>query len=154
MATDQAVRSELRMHGLLPHRHVSLQLEIDRASGALQACSTPLEQYKVALHVHRLKLKVMSLLGTPQQPEHSCRSSFAGLGCSAGAQPRCFFWAACTKYQQAPTYHIYTHSWRRLQELVCTPAEAPRALCQHQRQGNSYKQCGSKCNQHLAAAQP
>ena len=53
MATDQAVRSELRMHGLLPHRHVSLQLEIDRANGALQACSTPLEQYKVVLLVHR-----------------------------------------------------------------------------------------------------
>ena len=48
MATDQVVRSELRMHGLMPHRHVPLQVEIDRASGALQACNTPLDQYKVA----------------------------------------------------------------------------------------------------------
>ena len=47
MATDQAVRSELRMHGLMPHRHVPLQVEIDRANGALQACNTPFEQYKV-----------------------------------------------------------------------------------------------------------
>ncbi|KAL3154463.1 hypothetical protein ABBQ32_013928 [Trebouxia sp. C0010 RCD-2024] len=46
MATDQAVRSELRMHGLMPHRHVPLQVEIDRAKGALESCDSPLEKYK------------------------------------------------------------------------------------------------------------
>ena len=49
MATDQSVRSELCMHGLLPYRHVSLQVEIDRAHGALQACDSALQQYQVTL---------------------------------------------------------------------------------------------------------
>lgn len=62
MATDQAVRSELRMHGLMPHRHVPLQVEIDRARGALQLCDAPLEKYKVPLHVHRAS--AVSLLCT------------------------------------------------------------------------------------------
>lgn len=34
------------MHGLMPHRHVPLQVEIDRARGALQLCDAPLEKYK------------------------------------------------------------------------------------------------------------
>ncbi|KAA6421917.1 MAG: NAD-dependent malic enzyme, partial [Trebouxia sp. A1-2] len=46
MATAQAVRSELRMHGLMPHRHVPLQLEIDRAYGALETCSSAIDQYQ------------------------------------------------------------------------------------------------------------
>ncbi|DBB07785.1 TPA: hypothetical protein ACH3X3_009203 [Trebouxia sp. C0006] len=46
MATAQAVRSELRMHGLVPYRHVPLQLEIDRAYGALQTCSRAIDQYQ------------------------------------------------------------------------------------------------------------
>ncbi len=49
MATAQAVRSELRMHGLVPYRHVPLQLEIDRAYGALQTCSRAIDQYQVSL---------------------------------------------------------------------------------------------------------
>ncbi len=49
MATEQAVRSELRMHGLMPYRHVPLQLEIDRAYGALQTCSSAIDQYQVSV---------------------------------------------------------------------------------------------------------
>lgn len=64
MATDQAVRSELRMHGLLPHRHVPLQVEIDRANGAVQACNSPLEQYKVVSHMQLPNLIAVSLLST------------------------------------------------------------------------------------------
>lgn len=48
MATEQAVRSELRMHGLMPYRHVPLQVEIDRANGALETCSSPIDQYQVS----------------------------------------------------------------------------------------------------------
>ena len=70
MATDQAVRSELRMHGLMPHRHVPLQVEIDRADGALQACNTPLEQYKVVscMHLHLPNLIAVSLSIPEEQP--------------------------------------------------------------------------------------
>ena len=37
------------MHGLMPHRHVPLQLDIDRAYGALQPCSSAIDQYQVSL---------------------------------------------------------------------------------------------------------
>ena len=55
MATEQAVRSELRMHGLLPHRHTSLQVEIDRAYAAVHAATTGMDKYQVQAiipHVH------------------------------------------------------------------------------------------------------
>ena len=82
MATDQAVRSELQMHGLMPHRHVPLQVEIDRADGALQACNTPLEKYKVVLHAH-LAHCCVTLWLPEEQPQHSRRACLAGLGYSA-----------------------------------------------------------------------
>ena len=50
LATEQAVRSKLRMHGLMPYRHVPLQLEIDRANGALQICCSAIDQYQVKLY--------------------------------------------------------------------------------------------------------
>lgn len=47
LATEQAVRSELRMHGLLPYRHTSLHMEIDRAYAAIQACNRDMDKYQV-----------------------------------------------------------------------------------------------------------
>ena len=83
MATEQAVRSELRMHGLMPYRHVPLQVEIDRADGALQACSTPLEQYKVLCRVYLLQLTAVSLLSTQGAALAFIIGCLAGLGCFA-----------------------------------------------------------------------
>lgn len=54
------------MHGLMPHRHVPLQVEIDRANGALQACNTPLEQYKV------LPMRPSHLLCLHLVPSYGC----------------------------------------------------------------------------------
>ena len=38
------------MHGLMPYRHVPLQVEIDRANGALQTCNSAIDQYQVNPH--------------------------------------------------------------------------------------------------------
>lgn len=47
-ATPAGLRQELQLAGLLPPRQVDLQVEVQRARAALQACSTALEKHRCA----------------------------------------------------------------------------------------------------------
>ena len=80
------------MHGLMPYRHVPLQVEIDRANGALQTCNSAIDQYQVNLHsqlflhtyvpctcLRTCEQQVLIPVNELGQPSHHCIQALAIL---------------------------------------------------------------------------